>query len=243
MKKSNQFVGLPIISINEGAEIGTVKSLVINAQQGSVDFLTVEHEDWQISVRAVPFKKIVGVGEFAVTIEDRNSIFDLTEIPIANELVQKKISISGARVIDRKGQLLGEVGEFYINEDNGSILGLTIGMNDKEAVLKSEFVVTFGRDLIVVKEESQLHFLNEPEQLIEPEQTLEELTLDRFANEDPLKEKQLELLNGKRASKDIYSKTGNLIIPSGTLLSREDIVKAREEGPSVMVELSMNVAD
>ncbi|UZJ80415.1 PRC-barrel domain-containing protein [Fictibacillus sp. KU28468] len=242
MKKSNQFVGLPIISINEGAEIGTVKSLVINAQQGSVDFLTVEHEDWQISVRAVPFKKIVGVGEFAVTIEDRNSIFDLTEIPIANELVQKKISISGARVIDRKGQLLGEVGEFYINEDNGSILGLTIGMNDKEAVLKSEFVVTFGRDLIVVKEESQLHFLNEPEQLIEPEQTLEELTLDRFANEDPLKEKQLELLNGKRASKDIYSKTGNLIIPSGTLLSREDIVKAREEGPSVMVELSMNVA-
>ncbi|SFD61798.1 Uncharacterized protein YrrD, contains PRC-barrel domain [Bacillus sp. OV194] len=243
MKKSNQFVGLPIISINEGAEIGTVKSLVINAQQGSVDFLTVEHEDWQISVRAVPFKKIVGVGEFAVTIEDRNSIFDLTEIPIANELVQKKISISGARVIDRKGQLLGEVGEFYINEDNGSILGLTIGMNDKEVVLKSEFVVTFGRDLIVVKEESQLHFLNEPEQLIEPEQTLEELTLDRFANEDPLKEKQLELLNGKRASKDIYSKTGNLIIPSGTLLSREDIVKAREEGPSVMVELSMNVAD
>ncbi|MED2972937.1 PRC-barrel domain-containing protein [Fictibacillus sp. B-59209] len=243
MKKSNQFVGLPIISINEGAEIGTVKSLVINAQQGSVDFLTVEHEDWQISVRAVPFKKIVGVGEFAVTIEDRNSIFDLTEIPIANELVQKKISISGARVIDRKGQLLGEVGEFYINEDNGSILGLTIGMNDKEVVLKSEFVVTFGRDLIVVKEESQLHFLNEPEQLIEPEQTLEKLTLDRFANEDPLKEKQLELLNGKRASKDIYSKTGNLIIPSGTLLSREDIVKAREEGPSVMVELSMNVAD
>ncbi len=243
MKKSNQFVGLPIISINEGAEIGTVKSLVINAQQGSVDFLTVEHEDWQISVRAVPFKKIVGVGEFAVTIEDRNSIFDLTEIPIANDLVQKKISISGARVIDRKGQLLGEVGEFYINEDNGSILGLTIGMKDKEAVLKSEFVVTFGRDLIVVKEESQLHFLNEPEQLIEPEQTLEELTLDRFANEDPLKEKQLELLTGKRASKDIYSKTGNLIIPSGTLLSREDIVKAREEGPSVMVELSMNVAD
>ena len=60
MKKSVQINGLPIISIADGNQVGKVKSLVINPDKGSVDFLTIEHEDFQVSVKAIPFKKIVG---------------------------------------------------------------------------------------------------------------------------------------------------------------------------------------
>jgi uncharacterized protein YrrD len=235
MKKSNQFIGLPIISIQDGTEVGSVKSLVVNSQQRTVDFLTVEHEDWQISVRAIPFKKIAGVGEFAVMIEDRNSIFDLTEIPIANELVQKKIGIAGAKIIDRKGQLIGEATEFFIDEDNGSILGIAVSVQSKELVLAAEYVITYGRDLLVVKEESELKFLDRAELLLMKQE-------DAVSNEpDMIKEKQYQLLTGRTTTKDIFSRNGVLLFPNGTQLKKEDVEAAQEHGPAVLAELSMNV--
>jgi len=243
MKKSNQFVGLPIISIADGAEVGHVKSLVVNPKEGMVDFLTVEHADWQISVRAVPFKKIVGVGEFAVMIEDSTSIFDLTEIPIANELVQKKITVVGAKLIDRKGQLIGEATEFFINEDTGAILGLELSLRSKKVILSSEQLITYGRDLIVIKEEAQLNFLDKAEPLVGGVvEVEEEVAVSVDTNElSEFQEKQLKLLTGRTTTKDIFERNGELLFPNGTTLNKEDVRKAQEKGPAVLAELSMNV--
>jgi uncharacterized protein YrrD len=247
MKRSNQFVGLPIISIADGAEVGHVKSLVVNPKEGMVDFLTVEHADWQISVRAVPFKKIVGVGEFAVMIEDTSSIFDLTEIPIANELVQKKISVIGAKLIDKKGQLVGDATEFFIDEDNGAILGVELTLRSKKVILAAEQFITYGRDLLVVKEEATLNFLDKAESLlglseeeINEEETLQDYT-EQKTEADPMKEKQLVLLTGRTTTKDIFERNGELLFPTGTTLKKEDVKMAQEKGPAVLAELSMNV--
>jgi uncharacterized protein YrrD len=242
MKKSNQFVGLPIISIADGAEVGHVKSLVVNPKEGMVDFLTVEHADWQISVRAVPFKKIVGVGEFAVMIEDSTSIFDLTEIPIANELVQKKINVVGAKLIDRKGQLIGEATEFFINEDTGAILGLELSLRSEKAILSSEQLITYGRDLIVIKEEAQLNYLDKAELLLgEFEITADVENAEETQELSEFQEKQLTLLTGRTTTKDIFERNGELLFPNGTTLKKEDVRKAQEKGPAVLAELSMNV--
>jgi uncharacterized protein YrrD len=248
MKRSNQFVGLPIISIADGAEVGHVKSLVVNPKEGMVDFLTVEHADWQISVRAVPFKKIVGVGEFAVMIEDTSSIFDLTEIPIANELVQKKIGVIGAKLIDKKGQFVGEATEYFIDEENGEILGVELSLDSKKTILAAEQFITYGRDLLVVKEEAQLNFLDKAEALlgaIEEEANIQQETLQNYTEPkieaDPMKEKQLALLTGRTTTKDIYERNGQLLFPNGTKLQQEDVRRAQEKGPAVLAELSMNV--
>ncbi|MGD6961161.1 PRC-barrel domain-containing protein [Fictibacillus phosphorivorans] len=243
MKKSNQFVGLPIISIADGAEVGHVKSLVVNPKEGMVDFLTVEHADWQISVRAVPFKKIVGVGEFAVMIEDSTSIFDLTEIPIANELVQKKITVVGAKLIDRKGQLIGEATEFFINEDTGAILGLELSLRSKKVILSSEQLITYGRDLIVIKEEAQLNFLDKAESLLGGVVEVEDEVAVSVETNDlsEFQEKQLKLLTGRTTTKDIFERNGELLFPNGTTLNKEDVRKAQEKGPAILAELSMNV--
>jgi 2-keto-3-deoxy-6-phosphogluconate aldolase len=56
-----------------------------------------------------------------------------------------------------------------------------------------------------------------------------------------LREKQVELLKGKRVTKDILDRNGNKFIEAGTILTEEHIQKAQEEGPSVIVDISMNV--
>ncbi|MDR4889109.1 PRC-barrel domain-containing protein [Fredinandcohnia sp. QZ13] len=270
MKKSVEIVGLPIISIIDGIEVGKVKSLVINPEKGSVDFLTIEHEDWQVSVKAIPFKRVVGIGEYAVTIESESSVIDLNEIPIANSLVNKKIKITNTKVMTRKGQLLGEVLEYYVDDETGNLLGTLLNVSGKEVVLASEFVLTYGKDIIIVGEDASSKFLDSVESLENPqiESTehqhdvdIEELLPESTETQSPFDEinasidqheeseakalrlKQVDLLYGKVVTKDILDSEGNVIIPAGTHLSVDDIIKAQEEGPSVFVELSMNVEE
>ena len=239
MKKSTQIAGLPIISISEGIEIGTVKSLVINPEKGSVDFLTIEHEDWQVSVKAIPFKKVIGIGEYAVTVDSENAVIDLNEIPIANQLVNKKIKISDARVMTRKGELLGTVTEYYTDEENGLVIGMQVKLKDKEVILPSDTVLTFGRDILIVTEEASALYLEDASQL---EDRLTELPVQQAAGEnDDIRSRQVDLLKGKRLSREVTDQAGNLLFEEGHVLSEEDIKKAQNEGPGVLVGLSMNV--
>lgn len=242
MKKSTEITGLPIISIQEGQEIGTVKTLVINPEKGSIDFLTIEHEDWQVSVKAIPFKKIIGIGEYAVTVESDRAVIDLNEIPIANQLVNKKIRITQTKVMTRKGQLLGETAEFYTDEDTGNILGVEIQLSDASAVLTAEEILTYGKDILIVKEDASERFLNSVS-LLNPIMSNEVLPSEgeNMGQLQSLKNKQMELLVGKELEANIYDLNGNILFPSGRILSEQDVQKAQEEGPNVVVNLSMNV--
>ncbi|MEK3798034.1 PRC-barrel domain-containing protein [Peribacillus sp. FSL H8-0477] len=238
MRTSAQMLGLPIISISEGLEIGTVKSLVINPEKGSVDFLTIEHEDWQVSVKAIPFKKVIGIGEYALTVDSEGAVIDLNEIPIANQLVNKKIKITDARVMTRKGELLGSVMEFFTDEDNGHVIGMLIKIKDKEVILPSETVLTFGKDILIVTEEAPSYFLDNPNQLLNSDDVEEGMFLDEGME---IKNKQIELLKGKKLIRNVEDPSGNILFAEGSVLSEEDIRHAQEVGPGVLVGLSMNV--
>lgn len=148
-----------------------------------------------------------------MTVESESAVIDHNEIPIANQLVHKKIKITNTKVMTRKGELLGEVLEYYVDEDSGQILGLDLQLGNRNAVLPSEFVLTYGKDMIIVKEEAvngflesseQLHAAKEPQSITEEEQVISDLekeaTVTEMLLEDDeevqvLKDKQIELLN------------------------------------------------
>ena len=46
MKKSVEILGLPVISITEGRELGMSKTLLMDARNGSVAAITIEDDDW-----------------------------------------------------------------------------------------------------------------------------------------------------------------------------------------------------
>ncbi|MGF3103898.1 PRC-barrel domain-containing protein [Rossellomorea sp. DUT-2] len=244
MKKSAEMKALPIISISDGSEIGRVKSLVINPEKGSVDFLTIEHEDWQVSVKAIPFKKIVGIGEYAVTVENENAVIDLNEIPIANQLVNKKIKINDTRVMTRKGQMIGSIQEFYVDDETGAIVSLELNAQDNTFFLGTEHVLTFGKDIIIVNEDAAEYFKGSFDQLVSPDPVFEEEPLPLQPHQhglETIKTKQTQLLTGKRVIEDIYNLEGNLLIAKGSSLTEADIKAAQDAGPSVFVDLTMNI--
>ncbi|OAS89538.1 MULTISPECIES: PRC-barrel domain-containing protein [Metabacillus] len=245
MKKSNELLDLPIISISGVKKIGKIKGLIINPDNFSVDFLTVEQEDWQVGVKAVPFKKIVGIGETAVMVEHDNSVIDLDEIPIVNQLLNKKIHIIGSQVLTRKGFLSGEVSDYYFNEGTGQLENLLILSGNKETYFPIENVISLGKEHVIINDSLQEINNQISEQMMNLQQAtpiqtgaVSQNNTDRKA---ALKAKLIELLKGNSIKKDIFSKSGELLFEKGTILSCEDIKVLHDEGAKVLIEISLDL--
>jgi uncharacterized protein YrrD len=169
MKKTQKILGLPIISISDGTEVGKVKSIIINAEKGAIDYIVVDSGIQIFSARVIPNEDVLGIGEYALTIENEGVITDISRIPAAIQLLQKDIQVKGTKVLTKKGRLIGEIGDIYIDEnDNCRITGLEFIADitqKKIRLIPSDSVITFGKNLTVVKEDVEASLLDTPMQL------------------------------------------------------------------------------
>ncbi|NJD03348.1 MAG: hypothetical protein FIA99_12320 [Ruminiclostridium sp.] len=169
MKKTQKILGLPIISISDGMEVGKVKSIIINAEKGAIDYIIVDSGIQIFSARVIPNDDVLGIGEYALTIENEGVITDINRIPAAIQLLQKDIHVKGTKVLTKKGRLIGEIGDIYIDDgDNCTITGLEFIADitqKKVRIIPRDSVITFGKNLTVVKEDIESFLLDTPLQL------------------------------------------------------------------------------
>jgi uncharacterized protein YrrD len=247
MKKSKEIYDLPVISISDVNQIGKVKGLIINPENFSVDFLTVEQDDWQVSVKAIPYPKIVGIGESAVMVEKTNSVIDLNELPFINQLLNKQIHLIGSKVLTRKGDLSGEISDYFFNDDNGQLESLLILSGSNELFLPIENVISFGKDRVIINDSLLSSNIQHSKQT-NAELRVNPLKVGGEAKTQAekkaeIKAKLIELLKVNPVSKDIYSKSGNLLFKKGTILTDTDISSLKKEGAKVFVEISMDLKE
>ena len=254
MKKTKEILGLPIISISDGVEVGKVKSIIINADRGAIDYVVVDSGIQILSARVIPTEYILGIGEYALTIENEDAINDISKIPAAIDLLQKNIQVKGTKVLTKKGRLIGEIGDIYVDEeDNCSIIGLEyIADITKKTIriIPRESIITFGKNLIVVKDDVESNLMDFATQLPNSGKKDIELNLGNNISEDmPVEEeeaaisdmmeiKHREYLNGKRATKTIYDAFGNVLINEDTIIDDEIFDIAKLNGK--VIELVMN---
>lgn len=169
MKKTQKILGLPIISISDGLEVGRVKSIIINADRGAIDYIVVDSGIQIFSARVIPTEDVLGIGEYALTIENEGVITDISRIPAAIQLLQNDIRVKGTKVLTKKGRLIGEIGDIYIDDNSEcKITGLEFIADITQKQLKlipRETVITFGKNLTVVKEDIEVSLLDTPAQL------------------------------------------------------------------------------
>lgn len=169
MKKTQKILGLPIISISNGLEVGKVKSIIINADRGAIDYIVVDSGIQIFSARVIPTEDVLGIGEYALTIENESVITDISRIPAAIQLLQNDIRVKGTKVLTKKGRLIGEIGDIYIDDnDNCKITGLEFIADITQKTIRlipRDTVITFGKNLTVVKEDIETSLLDTPAQL------------------------------------------------------------------------------
>ncbi|SFK07650.1 PRC-barrel domain-containing protein [Brevibacillus centrosporus] len=249
MKQSKEVLGKPIISILAGKEIGKVKNFVINPDMRSIEFMVVQNDQWDFGIKAIPFKLVEGLGDYAVTIESENAVIDLADIPIANELLSKNIQIKGSRIISRKGQHFGQITEYYFDPETGKILGCVLDTPDAISVLPETSVITFGKEITVISDEGENPLVSDEAFLSgkADEEPVEHVDVPVSSPEPAAPSSSdgldLEELIGKTLSANLYDPSGELFAGEGTVITAEIVNQAKAMGSNKALELALKVAE
>ena len=156
MKKSVDILGLPVISITEGRELGMSKTLLIDAPNRIVAAITIEDEDWYRGVKLIPYDNVIAVGEDAVTINNSENILTLDAAGDFETLLDDNIRVIGTKAITRTGVIQGNITEIFIGED-GSIEKCEITTPEgSTSEVTADQVSIFGKEVTVISPEGDV---------------------------------------------------------------------------------------
>ncbi|SMP64929.1 PRC-barrel domain-containing protein [Anoxynatronum buryatiense] len=269
MKKSGQIVNSPVISIQEGLELGTVRELVVNPDKKSVEFLLVDKNEGsdENEILAIPFREAVGVGNYAVTIEHQRVLLDLNKMNIAGSLLENRVNIIDEKVVTRKGKLLGSITDYMVDTETGSIpqILLLVEETGQEGTLPLETLVSIGRQVVIVSEEaadlltdSQKTDDTATEAVTETPVSAEAVESFSYSEESlvaaPVEEmveqesgssvemfiaRQKSFLLGKELKQDLKDLEGNVIAAAGTVITPDIFDQVQGMGRQKVIELTM----
>ena len=150
MKKSVEILGLPIISITEGRELGVSKTLLIDAKNGTVAAITIEDADWYRGVKLIPYESVIAIGDDAVTITNSENILTLDAAGDYEALLDENIRIIDTKAITKSGTIQGKVTELYIGDD-GKIEKCEITAPDCTICdIATDQISIFGKQVTVI---------------------------------------------------------------------------------------------
>lgn len=153
MKLSQQIIGLPLYSLAAGKSIGTIKGLVCNPAEGTVDALLVDGEAYYLEMRGVPLDSLVGIGEFAATVQDAEVVKQISLQPAILALLRVDVKILGSSVLTKMGEIIGTITEIAIDEKTGAIMGCELTPSKSElsrGYINRSDVITYSQHYLVV---------------------------------------------------------------------------------------------
>lgn len=151
MKTSAEILGLPVISITEGRELGMSKTLLIDAKNGAVAAITIEDDDWYRGVKLIPYDSVIAVGADAITITNSENILTLEDAVDFENLLDENVRIIGTKAITKGGTIQGSVSEIYIGDD-GKVVQCEISDPQGNFLdnISSEQISIFGKQVTVI---------------------------------------------------------------------------------------------
>ncbi len=156
MNKAHDLIGLPVITLDSGTQIGTVKDFIIDLDW-KVQGALVDSKQWFSPVRYIGWDAVAAFGSDAVTVSDEDSILVLEDTAPYLFLLTGNGKIKGMPIFTVGGEQLGELEDVYFSKDMGKqIMGFEVSegfISDlKEGRKKLPFPdgVTVGSDAIIV---------------------------------------------------------------------------------------------
>jgi len=156
---SQELKGLQIVSIEEGEQVGVVEDFIIDPIQKSISSMVIKDDKWYTGAKMIAFSLIKNIGDFCITTENSSSVVPLGEMQEQAKLLEKGLSIVGAKIITQEGELIGEIKEYSILARTGKILGMQLRSDAKldspdRNVIPADYIETIGKEIIIVKEDA-----------------------------------------------------------------------------------------
>ena len=255
MKKTQQVLGLPVIEISTGEQLGSISGIVVNPDQGKVECLLLDRDKWYGEMRALPFGAVLGIGEFAITISQKGDVSTVSDRAEFVSILEKNIQVVKAAVMTRSGQYVGTVTDFVLDEQSGKILGCEVLTEEGGSyVVQGDKVVTYGSKFLVIEDGFESYKENEitgtatksiksapPAPTLPGSAAPKEKTSVVTDPVEVFEARQRKYLAGKKATRKITGTGGQVIVDEGGVITEEIIEKALSMDK--YIELTMNVSD
>jgi len=158
LRKSRKFISMPIISLEEGIQIGASKNIVVDPSKMEIAAIIIDQRGWFREQKIIPYTKVRSMGDDAITIDQSANVQRTMSLPHMLKLIKENVNPIGVKVITESGTVLGVVDEYYIDEITGKIECFEISGKFLESLFKgkalmpAEHIRTLGSDIIVVNE-------------------------------------------------------------------------------------------
>lgn len=155
MKKTEEIIGLPVVNILTGNEIGKVHHLLINGSARTVEALVIDEGKWYLGAKLLPYKDIAGLGEYAVTIDNKDHVIAAAEANDMENILIANIQIKGSKVLTRSGSIIGKVTEFTVNEKGDIISCEMEDLTGNKTEIPNRQIITYGKEVTIIGEKGE----------------------------------------------------------------------------------------
>ncbi len=164
MKRASDIIGLPVLCIQTGEQLGTVRDIACDPEK-SIFGLVLEQKSLFHAGKVIPLGQIKAIGEDAITVyaDDITQTMDMLEKE-QEELTRGLYSsekLKGIKVITTNGNELGLVEDVYFHEELGTIIGYELSegivadIREGRKYLPKPEYLTEGKDVLIVPKSSE----------------------------------------------------------------------------------------
>lgn len=156
MKTIHELVGMPLVTVQEGIRLGTLKGVEFDAAEGRIRYLLFEGAAGRAD-GVLPWDAIRRMGSDAITVESVASVREA--IPSAE---QERVTpdVRHRPVLTESGTRLGTITGYDLDDASGWVVryhvaagGFVGRMLHREFSFSQDAIRSFGRDAIIVADE------------------------------------------------------------------------------------------
>jgi uncharacterized protein YrrD len=158
--KANSLIGLPVITINDGQKVNTIKDVVYDGNTNQVTAFVVDEKGWFSVAKIILIQDIKSIGKDAILIEDESKIVT------ADSQVDQSIALTANddnfldtnNVITQSGTKLGRVTDIYFNEITGKLEAIEVSQGFLKNVVSGtkkiaiDDIITVGKQNLIVED-------------------------------------------------------------------------------------------
>lgn len=153
MRRGREIIGLPVIKLSNGKELGVVADLAWNHEQRKMKAIALDTGGVISRPDIIPFNHIF-IGRNAVTVDDESLAGEG-----ADSCGDRSISaVGGVLVVTDTGRNLGTLQDLVLRDDGSSLIGYEVSNGivgdfiSGRDVLLPEAVLAWGNEAVVVRD-------------------------------------------------------------------------------------------
>lgn len=125
MQKIKELLGLPVINLSTGKQIGEVKDVVIDMVSYRMVGVLLCHAGWFHGGTGIHIQQIKSIGADSITVVDETVILNEEEIVTDNHKLLNE-DIIGKPIVTTDGKAIGTLSDIYVDTKAGMLTGYEV---------------------------------------------------------------------------------------------------------------------